>query len=117
MKKIIITQRFEKIGKFNELRDNIDSRLPNLIQKSLRKNFYAHDLDSYVSLIDNNTFNFDLTDFDAKIVKHFFHGGRLVDVKITDLQMKIFLENNKNSLQIFTKFHIKKIDHFKNQIG
>ena len=32
MKKIIITQRFEKIGKFNELRDNIDSRLPNLIQ-------------------------------------------------------------------------------------
>ena len=33
MKKIIITQRYEKIGKFNELRDNIDSRLPNLIQK------------------------------------------------------------------------------------
>ena len=90
---------------------------PTKTEKSLRKNFYAHDLDSYVSLIDNNTFNFDLTDFDAKIVKHFFHGGRLVDVKITDLQMKIFLENNKNSLQIFTKFHIKKIDHFKNQIG
>ena len=33
MKKIIITQRYEKIGKFNELRDNIDSRLPNLVQK------------------------------------------------------------------------------------
>ena len=33
MKKIIISQRYEKIGKFNELRDNIDSRLPQLIQK------------------------------------------------------------------------------------
>ena len=33
MKKIIITQRYEKIGMFNELRDNIDSRLPYLIQK------------------------------------------------------------------------------------
>ena len=33
MKKILITQRFEKIGKFNEYRDNIDTRLPSLIQK------------------------------------------------------------------------------------
>ena len=33
MKKIIITQRYEKLGKFSELRDNIDSRLPYLIQK------------------------------------------------------------------------------------
>ena len=33
MKKILITQRFEKIGKFNEFRDNIDSNLPSLIQK------------------------------------------------------------------------------------
>ena len=33
MKKIVITQRFEKIGKFNEFRDNIDSNLPSLIQK------------------------------------------------------------------------------------
>ena len=33
MKKIVITQRFEKIGRFNEVRDNIDSKLPSLIQK------------------------------------------------------------------------------------
>ena len=33
MKKIIITQRFEKIGKFRELRDNLDIRLSNLIYK------------------------------------------------------------------------------------
>ncbi len=33
MKKIIITQRYEKIGIFKEYRDNIDSKLPYLIQK------------------------------------------------------------------------------------
>jgi putative glutamine amidotransferase len=33
MKKIIITQRVEKLGKFNEIRDNIDTRLTSLINK------------------------------------------------------------------------------------
>ena len=33
MKKIIITQRYEKIGQFKELRDNLDVRLINLIFK------------------------------------------------------------------------------------
>ena len=33
MKKILITQRFEKIVKFNELRDNLDVRLTSLIFK------------------------------------------------------------------------------------
>ena len=33
MKKIVITQRFEKIGRFNEFRDNIDANLPSFIQK------------------------------------------------------------------------------------
>jgi putative glutamine amidotransferase len=33
MKKVIITQRFEKIGKHRELRDNLDVRLYNLIEK------------------------------------------------------------------------------------
>ena len=33
MRKIVITQRFEKIGRFNEFRDNIDANLPSFIQK------------------------------------------------------------------------------------
>ena len=33
MKKILITQRFEKIVKFNELRDNLDVRLSSLFFK------------------------------------------------------------------------------------
>jgi len=33
MKKILITQRIEKIGKHNELRDTIDIRLPNILEK------------------------------------------------------------------------------------
>ena len=33
MKKILITQRYEKIGEFKELRDNLDVRLSSLILK------------------------------------------------------------------------------------
>ena len=33
MKKILITQRFEKIGKFKEKRDNIDIRFVNFFNK------------------------------------------------------------------------------------
>ena len=33
MKKILIVQRYEKIGVFNELRDNLDIRLSNYIFK------------------------------------------------------------------------------------
>ena len=32
MKKIIITQRLDKFGKFNELRDNLDLRFPKMIE-------------------------------------------------------------------------------------
>ena len=33
MKKIIITQRYERIGNFKELRDNLDARLSETIEK------------------------------------------------------------------------------------
>ena len=33
VKKIIITQRIDKVGKFNELRDNLDLRLSNMFDK------------------------------------------------------------------------------------
>ena len=33
MKKIIITQRYERIGNFKELRDNLDVRLSETIEK------------------------------------------------------------------------------------
>ena len=33
MKKILIVQRYERIGTFNELRDNLDNRLSNYIFK------------------------------------------------------------------------------------
>ena len=32
MKKIIITQRIDKVGKFNEIRDNLDIRFSKMIE-------------------------------------------------------------------------------------
>ena len=52
-------------------------------------------LDQYVSFKEENTFEFDGTDFDIKYVKKFFHGGRLADVNITNEKMIEFLEKKR----------------------
>ena len=90
--------------------------LPKLIIHSLKKKVDSKTLDEYVSFKEENTFEFDGTDFDIKYVKKFFHGGRLADVDITNDKMVEFLAENKDSLRIFAKAYVKKINFFKNKI-
>ena len=90
--------------------------LPKLIIHSLKKKVDYKTLDEYVSFKEENTFEFDGTDFDIKYVKKFFHGGRLADVDITNDKMVEFLDENKDSLRIFAKAYVKKINFFKNKI-
>ena len=66
-------------------------------------------MDEYVSFKEENTFEFDGTDFDIKSVKKFFHGGRLADVNITNEKMIEFLDENEDSLRVFAKAYAKKI--------
>jgi hypothetical protein len=70
-------------------------------------------LDEYVTFKEENTFKFDVSDFDIKQVNKFFHGGRLADVKITDEKMIEFLNENEDSLKEFTDAIIQKIKSFK----
>ena len=91
--------------------------LPKLIIHSLKKKVDSKTLDEYVSFKEENTFEFDGTDFDIKYVKKFFHGGRLADVDITNDKMVEFLDENKDSLRIFAKAYVKKINFFKNKIN
>ncbi|NQV76930.1 MAG: hypothetical protein HQ490_01065 [Lutibacter sp.] len=90
--------------------------LPKLIRSCLKKKFNSDELDAYVSLVEKNTFEFDGSNFDINKAKKFFHGGRLVDVEITDSQMKEFLDENESELKILSQEMIKKINYFKNQI-
>ena len=90
--------------------------LPKLITSSLKKKIDSKTLDEYVTFKNENTFEFDGTEFDINSVKKFFHGGRLADVTITDSKMKEFLTENEIKLKVFAKEYAKKIKFFKKKI-
>ena len=87
--------------------------LPKLISNCLQKQINSKILDEYVSYKEENTFEFDGSDFDIKSVNKFFHGGRLADVEITEEKMQEFLNENEDSLKEFVKANLEKIKFFK----
>ena len=90
--------------------------LPKLIIHSLKKKVDSKTLDEYVSFKEENTFEFDGTDFDIKYVKKFFHGGRLADVNITNEKMIEFLDENEDVLKEFVKAYVQKIKFFEGKV-
>ena len=88
-------------------------KLPELIRTCLSEKVNPEDLDRFLTLLEKNTFDFDLRGFNTKIQEYFFQGGYLLDTKISESQMKEFLENNKSMLEKLSLEHIKKIDELK----
>lgn len=88
-------------------------RLPEVIRTSLSEKVNPEDLDRFLTLLEKKTFDFDLREFNAAIMDYFFHGGYLIDTKISETQMKEFLQQNKSLLEKLTLEHIKKINEFK----
>lgn len=88
-------------------------KLPELIRTCLSEKVNPEDLDRFLTLLEKNTFDFDLRGFNTKISQAFFHGGYLVDREISESQMKEFLENNKSLLEKLSLEHIKKINEIK----
>ena len=66
-------------------------------------------LDRYVSLVEKNILDFDLSDFTRRIKKEFFYDGNLLDVRISEIKMKEFLEKNSTMLRDLADAHVEKI--------
>ena len=88
-------------------------KLPELIRTCLSEKVNPEDLDRFLTLLEKNTFDFDLRGFNTEILEHFFQGGYLLDTEISESQMKEFLENNKSMLEKLSLEHIKKINELK----
>ena len=87
--------------------------LPELIRKALQTKVNTNDLDSYIHLLEKNTFDFDILGFSAMFKDRFYHGGSLLDVTISEEQLQQFLEEQKDTLEKFTLEHIKRINWYK----
>ena len=59
--------------------------------------------------------NFNFYGFMTNIHEHFYFGGNLANVSISNTQMKSFLEQNKNELENLADAHKKKIIQYDNE--
>lgn len=90
--------------------------LPRILKISLEEKVNPDDLEKYLILIENNSFNFDWFDFSSKIHNKFYYNGLLHDAKISTKTMSEFLKEEEETLTLLSTEHIKKIQKIKNQL-
>jgi hypothetical protein len=88
--------------------------LPDIIKKAIEIRVDISDLDRYITLIDDNTFEFDLYQLQNNFTKMFYYNGTLTDTNIDDAEVEIFLEENKNTLSFLAERYQEKMEEFMN---
>jgi len=86
--------------------------LSNKIKESLEKEVKADDLDRFIQIYEKNSFEFDYMDFVTKYHESFYFNGNLLDTKINENDMRLFLQENEDILKKVTNEHIEKIKKF-----
>ena len=84
--------------------------LPNIIRKAVTKSADVHDLDKYITLIQENSFAFDLLGFEIINSQYFYAGGILSDVEISEEKMEKFLNKYQSTMDNLANRYIEKIN-------
>lgn len=88
--------------------------LPEIIRATLTKNVNIDDLNEYVNLTIDNSFQFNNHKIERYYSQHFYYNGNLMDVDITEEQMKMFFEDNISELKQLALEHMKQIQYYRN---
>ena len=86
--------------------------LPRVIREQIKKKPDLSELNNFINLLENNSFEFQLNKFLSGVSTHFYFKGNLVDVEISDKQMETFQKMNKEILSPVIDEHIKKINQY-----
>jgi len=87
--------------------------LPNVIRTMIENNYDFSKVNEYVNLVDNHSFDFDLTALYNSARKQFYHGGILSDlVDIPTTKMDSFLKSHKNDFDKIASEHQKIIEEY-----
>jgi len=84
--------------------------LPTLIRESLNKEVNSIDLDKYLTLLHDNSFDFNPLDLQNRYDEFFYFGGHYQSVDISEEKMKYFLDDNKKTLQKLAFEYEKRIN-------
>ena len=87
--------------------DSIEN-LPNLIRNGLDMTVEANDLDRYLTILDEHSFDFDLKGYEMREANFLRYGGSFKDTIITNEKMKKFLDETENIVNPLVDEYIKK---------
>ena len=85
--------------------------LPLLIKKGLTMNVNADDLDRFLTILEEQSFDFDLKGYEISEANLLRYGGSFHDTIITNQQMNNFLEHNEKLFDILAEQYIKKLSN------
>jgi hypothetical protein len=88
--------------------------LPEIIRSTLKKKVDINELQKFMNLIDNNSFEFDIGKMNLEIDNLFHFDAFLQDVKIDNKKMSMFLAKNSKIFVTLANEHKKKIHIYKN---
>jgi hypothetical protein len=91
---------------------NLDE-LSGTIKTALNTKVLSQDLDRYISLLENEMFEFDSFEFVSDLKDELFLGGNLHDNSISEDQIMNIIKKHESLLINLTDEHIKKINYFK----
>ena len=85
------------------------SKLPEIISSSLQETVNLQDVERFLAIFKKNSFDFDIPSYNLTEANAFFYNGHLVDVEITESQMKSFIEENAQMFSVLVDENIKKL--------
>lgn len=84
-------------------------KLPEIIKNSLDCRVDEKEIDEFLTLIEDNSFEFDWFGFNTLQAKAFFYDGHLIDSEINENVMKEFLEKNLHTIDQISSEFIKNM--------
>ena len=106
----VLYTKLPSVSKVKEL-----ETLPQLIKNRLKQKVNAIDLERFLTILKENAFEFDMFRFVTNIAKKFYHDETLVDVHIDESEVKEFIKNNSELIEMLSSVHLKKIEEHKNK--
>ena len=84
------------------------------IKSSISVEVNPQHVQNYIQILEKNSFEFDILNFESKYANWFYMNGNLVDIKFDSDKMKQFLNENKTELQNLALEFINKINQYEN---
>tara|TARA_B110000014_G_C20098316_1_gene576055 strand:+ start:364 stop:1881 length:1518 start_codon:yes stop_codon:yes gene_type:complete len=84
------------------------TNLPQLINTALKTNVNPIDVDRFFNLVTEKSIEFSELNYLSLLHAEFFHGGKLVDMSISEEKMKSFFQKNSEFITVIADEFIKK---------